>query len=92
MIDAGTYVRMILEKRNMSQADLIRKMRTLKLAEDRTIVRPKLNYALNHKMGYIWARRIEIALELPDYVLIKMIGKPTESEWKTIKGVKKAEI
>ena len=72
----------------MTQVQLLKKMKKLKLAEDKTLVPQKLNNAINIKMGYIWARRIEIALELPDYSLIRMIGNPSESEWKTIKEIK----
>lgn len=88
MIDAGMYVRNILNKKNMTQVDLLRKMQDLKLADDKTLVRPKLSEALNGKMGYTWARRIEIALELPEYSLIKMVGTPTEYEWTKIKEIK----
>ena len=39
--------------------------------------------------SYVWARRIELALELPDYSLIKMMGIPSEFEWKKIREVEK---
>lgn len=88
MISVGTYVKVILKKRNMSQADLLRKMRELKLADDKTLVLQKLNNAINLKMGFTWARRIEIALDLPEYSLIKMVGVPSEKQWGMIKEVK----
>ena len=88
MISVGTYVKVILKKRNMSQADLLRKMRELKLADDKTLVLQKLNNAINLKMGFTWARRIEIALDLPEYSLIKMVGVPSEKQWEMIKEVK----
>lgn len=88
MITPETYVKILLKKRNMTQADLLRKMKKLKLAKEDTLVRQKLNNALNIQMGYTWARRIEITLNLPDYSLIKMIGNPTEKQWKVIKEVK----
>ena len=72
----------------MTQIDLLNKMKKLKLAKDETLVRQKLNNALNIKMGFTWARRIEIALDLPEYSLIKMIGNPTDAQWKAIKEVK----
>lgn len=88
MIDVGIYVKNILNKRNMTQMDLIRKMQKLKLADEKTLVKQKLNNAININMGYTWARRIEIALDLPEYSLIKMVGNPTESQWKMIKEIK----
>lgn len=87
MITAETYVKVILKKRNMKQVDLLNKMKKLKLADDKTLVLQKLNNAINIKMGYTWARRIEIALELPQYSLIKMVGNPTEAQWKIIKEI-----
>ena len=88
MISAGTYVKILLKKRNMTQIDLLNKMKKLKLAEDKTLVKQKLNNAINIQMGFTWARRIEIALELPKYSLVKMVGKPTQIQWKKIEEVK----
>lgn len=88
MINVGIYVKILLKRRNMTQIDLLNKMKELKLAEDKTLVKQKLNNAINIKMGYIWARRIEIALDLPEYSLIKMVGNPSEAQWKKIKEVK----
>lgn len=89
MVSAETYVRVLLKKRNIRQVDLLNKMKELKLADDRTLVKSKLNNAINTKMGYTWARRIEIALDLPEYSLVRMVGRPTEYEWKYIKEIKK---
>ena len=72
----------------MKQIDLLNKMKELKLADDKTLVKQKLNNAINLKMGFIWARRIEIALDLPEYSLIRMVGNPTEAQWELIKEVK----
>ncbi|MFQ8989184.1 MAG: hypothetical protein ACLR6T_10980 [Intestinibacter sp.] len=88
MISVETYTKILLQKRGMRQADLLAKMKELKLADDKTLVKQKLNNALNIRMGYTWARRIEIALELPDYFLIKMIGTPSSQEWQRIKLIK----
>lgn len=89
MISAESYVRILLKKKNIKQVDLLNKMKELKLADDKTLVRSKLNNAINTKMGYTWARRIEIVLDLPDYCLVRMVGRPTEYEWKKIKEIKK---
>lgn len=89
MVSAETYVRILLKKRNIRQVDLLNKMKELKLADDKTLVRSKLNNAINTKMGYTWARRIEIGLDLPQYSIVKMVGRPTEYEWKCIKEIGK---
>ena len=88
---AGNYVRRILIEQNMTQADLIRKMREMHIAKDSTLKIQKLNNWINDKDcgKYIWARRIEIALDLPDYVLVKMKGNPSEKEWERIKEIGK---
>ena len=88
MVDAGLYVRLLLKKRKMTQADLLKKMKEMGLADNKTLARQKLNNAINIKMGYTWARRIEIALGLKDYELMSMIGKPNEIEWKRIGEIK----
>lgn len=87
MITVGTYVKIILKKRNMTQADLLRKMQELNLEN---VDRCHLNNFINGTSGksYVWARRIEIALDLPDYCLIKMIGNPSKYEWSKIREVK----
>ena len=87
MITIGTYIKIILKKRNMSQADLLRKMQELNLGK---VDAPHLNNFINGTApnnSYVWARRVEIALDLPEYSIIKMIGTPTEFEWKKIKEV-----
>ena len=89
MITAESYVKNLLAKRNIKQIDLLNKMKELKLADDKTLVRSKLNNAINSKMGYTWARRIEIVLDLPDYCIVRMVGRPTEYEWKKIKEIQK---
>ena len=75
----------------MTQTDLLRRMKELKLAKEKTLVIQKLNNWINNidDSKYVWARRIEIALELPDYILVKMKGNPTEKEWKKIKEIGK---
>ena len=88
---AGNYVRRILIERNMTQTDLLRRMKELKLAKEKTLVIQKLNNWINNidDSKYVWARRIEIALDLPDYVLVKMKGNPSEKEWERIKEIGK---
>ena len=88
MVDAGLYVRLLLKKRKMTQADLLRKMKQMGLADENVLVKQNLNSAINVRMGYTWARRIEIALRLKDFELIRMIGQPTKLEWKKIGEIK----
>lgn len=92
MISAETYVRILLKKRNIRQVDLLNKMKEIKLADNKTLNKSKLNNAINSKMGYTWARRIEIALDLPEYSIVKMVGRPTEYEWKCIKEIGNNEM
>jgi len=51
MVNAETYVRVLLKKNNIKQVDLLNKMKELKLADDKTLVRSKLNNAINTNMG-----------------------------------------
>ena len=88
MITVGNYIKVILKKRNMTQKDLLDKMNKLKLGNDIELNKQHLNNAINLNMTYIWARRIEIALELPQYSLVRMVGKPTQLQWKKIEEVK----
>jgi len=88
MITAESYVRILLKKRNMKQIDLLNKMKELKIADDRTLVKQKLNNAINIRMGYTWARRIEIALELPEFTLVRMVGNPSKGQWEAIRRIK----
>lgn len=89
MVSAETYVRVLLKKRNIRQVDLLNKMKELKLADDKTLVKSHLNNAINTKMCYTWARRIEIALDLPEYSIVKMVGRPTEYQWQRIRRIGK---
>lgn len=88
MIKVEEYVKDLLKRKKITQKQLLDRMKELKLANEKTLCKQILNNALNLKMGYTWARRIEIALDLPEYSLIQMIGTPTEKEWKKIKEIK----
>ena len=41
--------------------------------------REHLSEALNGRMSPLWARKIEIGLDLPKYTLVKMAGTPKSS-------------
>ena len=91
MITVGNYVRNILKQRNMRQIDLVREINRLHLYKENEVQKQKLNNFLNGICGnnFPMARRCEIALNLPKYSLIKMMGEPTKAEWKRIMEVDK---
>ena len=90
MITVGEYVKKILKARNMTQIDLVKEINRRHLGYNgNDVKKTKINNFLNgtwHK-NYPMARRCEIALDLPKYSLIKMIGEPTKVEWKRIAEV-----
>lgn len=83
MIDATTYVKIILKKRNMSQMDLVRAMENKGI---KGIHKQHLSEALNGRITPLMARKIEIGLELPKYSIVKIVGFP-----KTMAGMKEIE-
>lgn len=91
MITVGNYVRNILKQRNMRQIDLVSEINRLHLYKENEVQKQKLNNFLNGIGGnnFLMARRCEIALNLPKYSLIKMMGEPTRAEWKRIMEVDK---
>lgn len=66
----GTYIKLILQKKNMTQQQLADKLNV-----------PKQNVSniINGSMliGAVRARKIEIALDLPKYSLVELVGFPT---------------
>lgn len=66
----GTYIKLILQKKNMTQQQLADKLQV-----------PKQNISniINGSMpiGSLRARKIEIALDLPKYSLVELVGFPT---------------
>lgn len=90
-LSVESYVRILLKKKNMSQRDLLRKMQELKLTDYEKLYAQHLNYAITTKMTYLWARRIELALELPDYSLVAMVGNPSQKQWESIRRIKTNE-
>lgn len=85
MIDITTYVKIILKKRNMRQADLVRAMEAKGL---KGVQREHVSEALNGKIYPAMARKIEIGLDLPKYSLVRMTGVPiTESVMKQLEKI-----
>jgi arginine repressor len=73
MLDASTYVRIILKKRGMTQNDLVRAMQDKGI---KSVYKTHISEALNIKMSPVMARKIEIGLDLPKYSLVKIVGMP----------------
>ena len=88
MISAGTYVKILLQKRNMSQMDLLRKMQSLGF--DGVYITHINNFinGTETTTRYPLIRKIEIALDLPEFTLINMAGKPSEAKIKQLKEIK----
>lgn len=76
----GQYIKLILQKKNMTQQDLVNKLNELHFsAKGGTISKNNISNILNGNLPlhYTMARRIEIALELPEYSLVEIVGFPT---------------
>lgn len=68
----GTYIKLILQKKNMTQQQLADKMNL-----PRQNVSNMINETGSKTITYITARKIEIALDLPKYSLVELVGFPT---------------
>ena len=66
----GTYIKLILQKKNMTQQQLADKSGIPK-----THISGIINGTVN--MQSLRARKIEIALDLPKYSLVEIVGFPT---------------
>lgn len=69
---------MILTKKNMTQQDLVNRLNELHLGENGDITKNKISAVLNQGMGLspYFARKIEIALDLPKYSIVSKVGFP----------------
>lgn len=74
----GTYIKLILEKKNMKQQDLVNRINELHLANG-TMYKNKISEMLNgqREITPVMARRFEIALDLPKYSLVELVSYPT---------------
>lgn len=78
MLDLGTYIRLILMKKNMSQQDIVNKVNSLGIMEHGAIfTRQKLSNILNGitPLSKSNAYRIEKALELKEGSLERFITR-----------------
>lgn len=76
MLSIGEYIKLILKKRGITVAELARMMteEERKHGSSITIYRMHLNAELkNDKISIIKARKIEIALNLPELQLVRML-------------------
>lgn len=66
----GTYIKLILQKKNMTQQQLADKM---------NLPRQNISNMINGsiQIGSVRARKIEIALDLSKYSLVEIVGFPT---------------
>ena len=72
----------------MSQMDLLRKMQSLGFDG---VHKTHINNLINNtesRPQYILLRKIEIALDLPEFTLINMAGRPSETKIKQLKEIK----
>lgn len=85
----GTYIKLILIKKNMTQQALVDRLNELGLTNNNEIVRKHtISDIVNGKLTIspFMARRLEIALDMPKYSIVNLIGLP-----KTKIGIKKLE-
>ena len=81
-------MKILLQKRNMSQMDLLRKMQSLGFEG---VHITHINNLINNtesRPQYLLLRKIEIALDLPELTLINMVGRPSEAKIKQLKEIK----
>ena len=86
MLSIEDYIKIILKKKKMTSMDLVRKINKVEEKagiEERTKKQNLSNY-LNgyHSWGYEFVRKVEVALELEDGFLMRMLGKPKTKESK----------
>lgn len=68
----GTYIKLILQKKNMTQQQLADKLQVPKQN-----ISNMINGTGSKVVTCIQARKIEIALDLPKYSLVELVGFPT---------------
>ena len=88
MISVGTYLRNELIKRKMSQRTLARKMKEKGFKGVHSQHIGNIINGTENRPQYLLLRKIEITLDLPEFILIKMEGKPSETKMKQIKEIK----
>lgn len=71
----GTYIKLLLQKKNMTQQEL---------ADKTDIAKQHISNIINgtEQLASLRARKIEIALDLPKYSLVEIVGFPTNDREK----------
>ena len=92
----GTYIKLILIKKNMTQQALVDRLNELGLVKENESVRKHtISDIINGKLGIspYMARRIEIALDVPKNSIVKLVGLPkTEGGMKKLEQIEKGVI
>lgn len=87
----GTYIKLILIKKNMTQQALVDRLNELGLTNNNEIVRKHtISDIVNGRLTIspFMARRLEIALDMPKYSIVNLIGLPkTEIGMKKLEGI-----
>ena len=91
MISVGTYLKNELIKRKMSQRTLARKMEEMGFKGVHFQHIGNIINGTENRPQYLLLRKIEIALDLPEFILINMAGRPSESKIKELKEIKANE-
>ena len=71
----GTYIKLILIKKNMTQQALVDRLNELVLVkENESVKKHTISDIINGKLGIspYMARRIEIALDVPKYSIVRL--------------------
>ena len=80
MLSISDYIKIIMDKKNMTNMDLVRKINKIEEeagVEERTKKQNITSYLNGYQSwGYEFVRKVEVALELRDGFLMRMLGKP----------------
>jgi len=89
-MNIGMYLKVLLQKKNMSQMDLVNKLNEMHLSDGKVYKNKMSEYINGHlAISPYMARKIEIAMELPKYSLVKLVGFPErECDKEKLEGIK----
>lgn len=88
MIKVGNYLRNVLNKRNMTQKELVKEMERKGFKGVHYQHIGNLINGTDEEIRYSLMRKIEITLNLPEFTLINMAGRPSEFKIKQLKEIK----
>lgn len=88
MMRVSFFVKMILKKRKMTNRDLVKAINEVEKAsgvKERTVPQNITNYLNDYyNWGYEFTRKVEVALDLEDETLLKLLPKPKSNSQKRI--------